>query len=117
MKSKRNQAILALVLSLVVIGVLLYYTDLRRPYLLWWLGWGATTFGFWGWDKMQAKRGGWRVPEVLLYGLLLVGGWLGGLAGMLLFRHKIRKPVFWLVLALAAALQIGLVVWWQGRAA
>lgn len=49
-----------------------------------------------GLDKWQSKRGGWRVSEVRLL-LVAFFGPFGALAGMLLFRHKVRKVKFWLV--------------------
>ena len=47
-----------------------------------------------GLDKGRAKSGKWRIPERTLLLLALVGGSLGALAGMILFRHKTRKPKF-----------------------
>ena len=57
-------------------------------------------FLLFGYDKFQAKKGGWRIPERLLLSLSLLGGGIGGLAGMLVFRHKTRKTYFWIVEAL-----------------
>ncbi|NJN80994.1 MAG: DUF1294 domain-containing protein [Caldilineaceae bacterium] len=62
------------------------------------------TFIFFGYDKTQAKRGKWRVPELVLHALSLVGGFVGAGLGMVVFRHKIRKPIFWIVVAVSAAL-------------
>ena len=47
-----------------------------------------------GWDKFQAKRSGWRVPEKTLIGAALLGGSVGVYAGMRLFRHKTLHPKF-----------------------
>jgi uncharacterized membrane protein YsdA (DUF1294 family) len=52
-----------------------------------------TIFGI---DKLQSKRGIWRVPETRLL-LVAFFGPFGALAGMLLFRHKTRKVKFLLV--------------------
>lgn len=49
------------------------------------------TFGI---DKWLAATGRRRVPEAVLLGLSLVGGTVGGLIGMALFRHKIRSTQF-----------------------
>lgn len=67
----------------------------------WLLGLGLVTFAVYGWDKQRAKAGGQRVPEVVLHALALGGGVLGGWAGRQVFRHKTRKPVFTVVLAIA----------------
>lgn len=47
-----------------------------------------------GLDKAKARAGRWRIPEATLMALAGLGGSLGALAGMYLFRHKIRKPRF-----------------------
>ena len=49
-----------------------------------------------GIDKLQSKKGGWRVPESRLL-LIAFFGPFGAYAGMLLFRHKTRKVKFLLV--------------------
>lgn len=71
-------------------------------------------FLLFGYDKFQAKRGGWRIPERVLLSLSLFGGGIGGLAGMLAFRHKTRKKIFWLAAIVGIALLIYLAVFWQG---
>lgn len=53
-------------------------------------------FILFGYDKFQAIHDGWRVPERVLLGLSFFGGGIGGLAGMVVFRHKTRKNLFWL---------------------
>lgn len=49
-----------------------------------------------GLDKGRAKSGKWRIPERTLLLLTLIGGSLGALAGMILFRHKTRKAKFFI---------------------
>ena len=49
-----------------------------------------------GLDKWKAKSGKWRIPERTLLLLALAGGSLGALAGMIMFRHKTRKPKFFI---------------------
>ena len=51
-------------------------------------------FALYGIDKRRAKRGKWRVPEATLLLIAVIGGSVGALAGMYLFRHKTRKPKF-----------------------
>ena len=43
-----------------------------------------------GADKGRARRGVWRVPERSLFLPALLGGALGGVLGMQVFRHKTR---------------------------
>ena len=63
-----------------------------------------------GADKWKAKRGKWRIPEKVLLGFSLLGGAVGGLLGMLLFRHKTKHWYFWLVNFLGLALVAGLAI-------
>ena len=49
-----------------------------------------------GMDKLSSMRGGWRISESKLL-LVAFFGPFGAYAGMLLFRHKIRKAKFLLV--------------------
>lgn len=53
-----------------------------------------TTWVTYGLDKGRAKSGKWRIPERTLLLLALIGGSLGALAGMIMFRHKTRKAKF-----------------------
>jgi uncharacterized membrane protein YsdA (DUF1294 family) len=55
------------------------------------------SFVVFGFDKIQALRNNTntnRVRERTLLGLTLIGGTLGGLLAILLFRHKIKKVSF-----------------------
>ena len=47
-------------------------------------------------DKRRAKRHAFRIPESILFELAVLFGSLGILAGMFVFRHKIRKMRFYL---------------------
>ena len=46
------------------------------------------------WDKRRAEHGEWRISEAGLFTLVLLGGVIGGIAGMYLFRHKTKKLKF-----------------------
>jgi len=47
-------------------------------------------------DKKKSVKGKWRIKETTLMLLALLGGALGVFAGMILFRHKIKKTLFYL---------------------
>ena len=80
--------------------------------LLIWLGTvSLLTFLLFGWDKLMAIKGRSRVPEAALLAASLFGGGTGGLVGMLLFRHKIRKPLFCVLVPLFLLLQAALLLW------
>lgn len=52
------------------------------------------TFLVMWWDKHEAKMGDWRVSEKALFMFVLLGGGIGGIAGMYIFRHKTKKWYF-----------------------
>lgn len=45
-------------------------------------------------DKIRAKKNQWRIPEASLIFLAFIGGSLGGLLSMNIFRHKTSKLKF-----------------------
>ena len=45
-------------------------------------------------DKKRVKWGKWRIKESTLFMLVLLGGGIGGIAGMKIFRHKTKKTRF-----------------------
>lgn len=59
-------------------------------------------------DKQKARRSAWRIPEGTLLSIALIGGSIGAILGMHLFRHKTRHLKFRLGLPLILAAQIGL---------
>ena len=61
-------------------------------------------------DKQKAKKDRWRIPEKTLIAAALLGGSLGGIAGMKLFRHKTKHPKFSIGLPVILAVQIVLAV-------
>ena len=47
-----------------------------------------------GVDKSKARRRKWRISEKTLFLFPILGGPLGGLLGMSVFRHKTKHPKF-----------------------
>jgi uncharacterized membrane protein YsdA (DUF1294 family) len=68
---------------------------------IWFAAFNALAFVSFGFDKWRARRAGWRAPESFLVLLGALGGWPGGLAGMLVFHHKTAKWTFQFKYALA----------------
>lgn len=62
-------------------------------------------------DKLKAKRGAWRIPEATLMGIAAIGGSIGALTGMYLFRHKTKHIKFTLGIPVILIGQIALVIW------
>jgi uncharacterized membrane protein YsdA (DUF1294 family) len=74
------------------------------------------TFALFGWDKWRAnKTGASRVSELHLLVASALGGWMGGLVAMLLFRHKTAKISFKLKFT-ASFLAWAMLLWvcWEG---
>ena len=68
-----------------------------------WIIIGINILGFilMGWDKYCAIKGYWRISENNLIGLSLLGGAIGILLGMILFRHKTKKKKFQIIVPLS----------------
>lgn len=62
-------------------------------------------------DKVKAKTNRWRTKEKTLLTLSFIGGSLGGLLGMYICHHKIRKPRFSIGVPLMLVLHLGLLIW------
>ena len=67
---------------------------LRQPSVLYLLTANLTAFILMGVDKRRARRGEWRVSEKALFLPAVLGGALGGVLGMKVFRHKTRHWYF-----------------------
>ncbi len=52
------------------------------------------SFCLMGYDKKRAQQGKWRIPEKTLFGVTACGGGLGGVLGMMVFRHKTKHWYF-----------------------
>lgn len=83
-------------------------------YTAWIAGGSVATFLFYAFDKAQAQAEGRRVPELVLLGLVLLGGVIGGWIGLLLVRHKTRHAIFWVALVVGSVLHLGL-AWWLSQ--
>ena len=71
----------------------------------------AFLFVMMGLDKRRARRAARRISEKALFVFALLGGAVGGTAGMFLFRHKTRHWTFRLGFPLLAAAQLALLAW------
>ena len=61
-------------------------------------------------DKQKAKRQSWRTPEATLFTVAIFGGSLGCLLGMYMFRHKTKKPLFFIGIPAILIIQIVLIL-------
>ena len=67
-------------------------------------------FAFMGIDKRRAIRSAFRIPEATLFAVALLGGSIGSIIGMHLFRHKTKHWYFLFGMPIILILQIALVV-------
>ena len=63
-------------------------------------------------DKQLAIQHRRRIPEITLVGLAIIGGSLGILAGMYIFRHKTRHLRFKAGIPLIITLQLAICFFW-----
>ena len=62
-------------------------------------------------DKTQAQKNAWRVPEAALHALAILGGWPGALLAQRRLRHKTQKNTFRFVFLACAMLNVFSLVW------
>ncbi len=79
---------------LVALGALAAAGRLEMSWLALYFWASVVTFRAYARDKTLARNGGWRIPEMTLHMMSLVGGWPGALIAQVLLRHKTRKPSF-----------------------
>ncbi|MDW7731080.1 MAG: DUF1294 domain-containing protein [Methanolobus sp.] len=63
-------------------------------------------FSLMGIDKRKAKKNERRIPEKTLFTCAIIGGSVGSIIGMSLFRHKTRHPAFKIGLPFILLVQI-----------
>ena len=68
------------------------------------------SFTVMGIDKLKAKKRAWRIPEATLFVLAIIGGSVGSIIGMHLFRHKTRHWYFLYGMPAILLIQILIVV-------
>ena len=62
-------------------------------------------------DKRKARKNAWRIPEATLMGVAALGGSLGALLGMQLFRHKTKHPKFFVGIPVLLVVHITALIW------
>ena len=62
-------------------------------------------------DKNQAKAQKWRISEKALFIFCLLGGSIGGIAGMYTFRHKTKKWYFKFGFPAILIMEIGIFIY------
>ena len=84
--------------------------DLSDLILYYLSGINILAFLVFGLDKRKARKDRWRVPEATLLLLAVIGGSVGALLGMIVFRHKTRHNKFRIGLPLILLAQLAVAV-------
>lgn len=66
-------------------------------------------FALMGFDKWKARKHAWRIPEATLFIVAVIGGSVGSILGMQVFRHKTRHWYFVYGMPAILLLQLALV--------
>jgi len=69
------------------------------------------TFFAYGRDKRLAQRGEWRIPEIQLHTLELLGGTIGAICGQKIFHHKNKKKSYMATFFATIILQVGIILY------
>ena len=62
-----------------------------------------------GIDKAKARRNKWRIPEKTLFLAAILGGSVGSILGMHIFRHKTKHTTFVIGMPCILLLQLTLI--------
>ena len=68
-----------------------------------------------GLDKSKARRNRWRIPEKTLFLSAILGGSIGAILGMQVFRHKTKRASFRIGMPCILIAQLGLAVYILSR--
>lgn len=80
--------------------------QLSTPVILYLLLINLIAFALMGVDKSRARRHKWRIPEKTLFLSALLGGSIGSIVGMQVFRHKTKHWYFVIGMPLILAVQV-----------
>ena len=83
---------------------------MEKYILLWLAGINLLALVLCGIDKWKARRDRWRIPEKTLFLSAILGGSVGLLVGMHLFRHKTKHWYFRLGFPAMLVAQVALLV-------
>ena len=69
------------------------------------------TFVIYGIDKKRAKKGEWRIPEIQIHSMEILGGTIGAFIGQRVFHHKNKKKSFLAIFWAVSCIQIALIIY------
>lgn len=112
---RRNPVRFFLALYALVAGGLaaFLYWWMLHPVVAWLAASNAFAFALWGWDKWQAQRRKFRVPELALHVIAFTGATPASFAAMSLFRHKTLKKSFKITYTIFLVVQLVALLYWM----
>lgn len=75
----------------------------------------VAAFCMYGVDKQKARRNRWRIPEVTLLLMAVLGGAVGSYVGMRVFHHKTQKAKFYLGVPVIGVAELLMIVYLYGK--
>ena len=86
---------------------------IEKAVIIYLIGMNLVTFIVYGIDKRKAIKHKYRIPEKRLLSLVLLGGSVGALLGMYVFRHKTKKMKFTIGLPTILISEIVLIIYFM----
>lgn len=77
-------------------NVFSFYSSYEKLIITFIISINLVSFLIYGLDKLKAKTDRWRIPEFNLLLLGLLGGGIGSIIGMVIFKHKLSKKKFFI---------------------
>ena len=74
----------------------------------------AVAFGVYWIDKRRAVRGEWRIAELTLHSVELLGGWPGAWIAQRVLHHKGNKTHYMVVFWAIGGIHALVWAWWLG---
>ena len=78
----------------MIIQFLLPYSRGIQIFYIYLISVSLIAFVLMGIDKFKSKKDGWRIQEHVFIVIAFIGGSIGILFGMVIFKHKINKKKF-----------------------
>ena len=89
--------------------------EYQRIIIIYLLVINIATFFTYGIDKWKAKKSKWRIREVSLLALAVLGGSIGAWLGMKVWHHKTMHKKFQFGIPLILIIQLAIVIWLYSR--
>lgn len=104
--------IAAFLLPIITVGLTLYWGyPISIQVVAYYLTINYSAFALYYLDKRRAVESGWRIPELTLHKISLLGGFVGARIGQVVNRHKVSKVSFLTVYWFTVVVHLVLIGW------